>query len=119
MLLLGAELVHSLELCEVPAELLDAGRCDSHVASLSRRVIGGIFDLNRAVDFEEWSIGLGSIENARDRIRYILERVVAPKLSDRVLMPLPRALYPLYYPARPILLAIKHRGRLFGKGSLN
>jgi hypothetical protein len=119
MLLLGAELAHSLELCEVPAELLDASRRDSHVTSLSRRVIGGIFDLNRPVDVEEWSIGLGSIENARDRIRYILERVVAPKLSDRVLMPLPRALYPLYYPARPILLAIKHRGRLFGKGSLN
>jgi hypothetical protein len=119
MLLLGAELAHSLELCEVPAELLDASRRDSQIASLSRRVTGGIFDLNRAVDVDEWSIGLGSIENARDRVRYILERVVAPKLSDRVLMPLPRALYPLYYPARPILLAIKHRGRLFGKRSLN
>jgi hypothetical protein len=115
MLLLGAELANSLELCEVPAELLDAGRGDSHVASLSRRVTRGIFDLNRAVDFEEWSIGLGSIEKLRDRFRYIIERLVAPKLSDRVLMPLPRALYPLYYPARPILLAIKHRDRLFGK----
>src|SRR5271155_3249668 len=114
MLLLGAELAHSLELCEVPAELLDASRLDSRVASLSRRVTRGIFDLNRAVDFEEWSIGLGSIEKLRDRFRYIIERLVAPKLSDRVLMPLPRALYPLYYPARPILLAIKHRDRLFG-----
>ncbi len=119
MLLLGAELAHSLELCEVPAELLEAGRRDSHVASLSRRVTRGIFDLNRAVDFEEWSIGLGSIEKPRDRFRYIIERLVAPKLSDRALMPLPRALYPLYYPARPILLAIKHRDRLFGKRSLN
>ena len=118
MLLLGADLAHSLELCEVPAELLDAIRRDSHVASLSRRVIRGIFDLNRAVDIEEWSIGLGSIENVRDRFRYILERLVAPKLSDRVLMPLPRALYPLYYPARPIMLAIKHRHRLFGNRSL-
>jgi Uncharacterised nucleotidyltransferase len=118
MLLLGAELAHSLELCDVPAELLDAGRRDSHVASLSRRVTRGIFDLNRAVDFEEWSIGLGSIEKLRDRFRYIIERLVAPKLSDRVLMPLPRALYPLYYPARPVLLAIKHRDRLFGKRSL-
>ena len=114
MLLLGAELANSLELCEVPAELLDAGRRDSHVTSLSSRVTQGIFDLNRAVDFEEWSIGLGSIEKLRDRFRYIIERLVAPKLSDRVLMPLPRALYPLYYPARPILLAIKHRDRLFG-----
>lgn len=119
MLLLGAELAHSLELCEVPAELLDASGRDSHVASLSRRVTRGIFDLNRAVDFEEWSIGLGTIENVRDRLRYLIERLVAPKLSDRVLMPLPRPLYPLYYPSRPILLAIKHRGRLFGNRSLN
>lgn len=118
MLLLGAELAHSLELCEVPAELLDASRLDSRVASLSRRVTRGIFDLNRAVDVEEWSIGLGSIENVRDRLRYIIERVVAPKLSDRALMPLPRALYLLYYPARPILLTIKHRHRLFGNRSL-
>src|SRR5277367_107851 len=114
MLLLGADLANSLELCEVPAELLDAGRRDSHVTSLSSRVTQGIFDLNRAVDFEEWTIGLGSIEKLRDRFHYIVERLVAPKLSDRVLMPLPRALYPLYYPARPVLLAIKHRDRLFG-----
>ena len=118
MLLLGADLAHSLELCEVPAELLDAGRRDSHVASLSRRVSRGIFDLNRAADFEEWTIGLGSIEKLRDRVRYLIERLVAPKLSDRVLMPLPRALYPLYYPARPILLAIKHRLRPFGNRNL-
>jgi len=118
MLLLGAELAHSLELCEVSAELLDASRGDSHIVSLSRRVMRGIFDLNRRVDFEEWSVGLGSIENVRDQVRYIVERVVAPKLSDRALMPLPRALYPLYYPVRPVLLALKHRGRLFGNRSL-
>ena len=118
MLLLAADLAHSLELCEVPAELLDAIRRDSHIASLSRRVTRGIFDLNRAVDFEEWTIGLGTIENARDRFSYLIERLIAPKLSDRVLMPLPRALYPLYSPARRLLLAIKHRPGLFGNGSL-
>ena len=32
MLSLGADLAHSLELCEVPAELLDAARRDPHVA---------------------------------------------------------------------------------------
>ena len=59
-------------------------------------------------------IGLGTIESMRDRVRYVVERVVAPKMSDRTLMPLPRALYPLYYLARPILVAVKHRDRLFG-----
>ena len=53
----SGELAHSLQLCEVPPELLDAVPRDSHVASLSRRVTRGIFDLNRAVEFEEWPIG--------------------------------------------------------------
>jgi len=115
MLLLGVDLAHSLSLCEVPAELLDAARRDSHVASLSRRVTRGIFNLRRAVELDEWLIALGTIESARDRVRYIVERVFAPKMSDRMLMPLPRALYPLYYPARLFLVAFKRRDLLFRK----
>ena len=34
MLSLGADLAHSLELCEVPSELLDAARRDLHLAAL-------------------------------------------------------------------------------------
>jgi len=117
MLSLGADLVHSLELCEVPAELLEAARADSSLSSLNRRVVRGIFDSGRGGGFDEWSIGLGSIESMLDRARYIVERVIAPKMSDRALMPLPRALYPLYYLARPILVAIKHRERVFGNRS--
>ena len=113
MLLLAVDLAHSLELCEVPAELLDAARRDSHLASLRRRVTLGIFDLRRAVKLDDWSIALRTIESTRDRARYIVERVVTPKMSDHALMPLPRPLYPLYYLARPLLVAIKHRERLF------
>ena len=115
MLLLGVELAHSLNLCEVPRELIDAARGDSHVASLAGRVIRGIFDLRRAVELDEWLIGLATIASIRHRIRYLVERVAAPKLSDRTLMPLPRALYPLYYLARPMLVAIRHRHRVFRK----
>ncbi len=115
MLLLGVDLADSLSLCEVPAELLDAARGDTHVAPLSRRVRRGIFNLRRAVERDEWLIALGTIESMRDRARYIVERLFAPKMSDRMLMPLPRALYPLYYPARPILVAIKRRELVFRK----
>jgi hypothetical protein len=108
MLLLGLDLANSLSLCAVPGELLDAASRDSHVAALSRRVQRGIFDTNRAVALDEWFIALGTIESARERIRYVVQRVGRPKMSDRTLMPLPRALYPLYYVARPILVAIKH-----------
>ncbi len=115
MLLLGVELADSLSLCEVPAELLDDARRDTHLAPLSRRVRRGIFDLRRKVEIDEWLIALGTIESVRDRVRYVVERVFAPKMSDRMLMPLPRPLYPLYYPARPFLVAIKRRELVFGK----
>lgn len=117
MLLLGVELARSLKLCEVPGELLDAARQDSHVASLGRRVTRGIFNVRRAVELDEWLIGLATIASLRGRIRYLVQRVATPKLSDRMLMPLPRALYPLYYVARPMLTAIKHRPQLFRKRS--
>lgn len=110
MLLLGVELAHTLKLCEVPAELLDAARRDSRVASLGRRITRGIFDMKRAVELDEWLIGLATIASLRGRIRYLVDRVATPKLSDRRLMPLPQALYPLYYLARPIVVAIKHSG---------
>ncbi len=113
MVLLGANLVHSLQLCEVPAELLDAACRDSRVAALSRRIVRNIFDSSRGGDLDEWAIGLGTVESMRDRFRYFVERVVTPKMSDRSLMPLPRALYPLYYVARPILVTMKHRNLLF------
>ncbi len=109
MLLLGVDLANSLSLCEVPGELLDAAGRDSHIAALSRRVQRGIFDARRAVARDEWLIALGTIESARERIRYLVQRVARPKMSDRSLMPLPRSLYPLYYVARPLLVAIKHR----------
>jgi len=114
MVLLGANLVHSLQLCEVDTELLDAARRDSRAMALSRRIVRSIFDSSRGGDLDEWAIGLGIVESVRDRYRYIVERVVAPKMSDRALMPLPRALYPLYYLARPILVTMKHRNLLFG-----
>ena len=123
MLLLGADLAESLGLCEVPAELLHEAHRDSRVAKLGRRVTDGIFNLRRPVELDEWWIALGTIESVRGRGRYLVERLVAPKMSDRALMPLPRALYPLYYLARPLMVAIKHRERLFGSrrdaGALN
>jgi hypothetical protein len=117
MLLLAVELAHSLELCEVPAELLDAASRDSRVASLTRRVAPRFFDLKRAVKLDGWATAIRTIESTRDRAIYIAQRVLAPKMSDRALMPLPRLLYPLYYLARPLLVAIKHHDRVLGKFS--
>jgi hypothetical protein len=117
MLLLAANLAHSLELCEVPAEPLDVARRDSRVVSLTRRIAPRIFDLRRALKLDDWATAMRTIESTRDRATYVAQRALAPKMSDRALMPLPRPLYPLYYLARPLLVAIKHRGRLLGKFS--
>jgi hypothetical protein len=108
MLLLAVELVDSLALCEAPANLVEAARRDSQVTALARTVSRRIFDLDRRSDLDDWSIALRTVESMRDRITYVIERMLAPKISDYELMPLPRPLYPLYYVARPLLIAIKH-----------
>jgi putative nucleotidyltransferase-like protein len=117
MLLLAVDLAHSLELCEAPAELLDAASRDSHVVSLTRQIAPRLFDLRRALKLDDWATAMRTIESTRDRATYIAQRTLAPKMSDCALMPLPRALYPLYYLARPLLVAIKHHDRLLGRFS--
>jgi Uncharacterised nucleotidyltransferase len=115
MVLLGADLAHSLSLCEVPARLLEVARQDSSVASLSRTVRRYLFDPARDSAFDEWRIALGTIETLGGRLRYLIERIGAPKLSDRELMPLPVALYPLYYLARPFSVVLRHSDMLFDR----
>jgi hypothetical protein len=115
MVLLGVDLAASLSLCEVPAQLLEAARHDSHVTALSRTVRRHLFDPARDSAFAEWRIALGTIQPLGGRLRYLIERIAAPKLSDRELMPLPVALYPLYYLARPFSVVLRHGGMLFDR----
>jgi Uncharacterised nucleotidyltransferase len=112
MLLLGVELADSLTLCNAHANLVEAARRDSSVTALAATVRRRIFDLERQADLDDWSIALKTVDSMRDRITYVVQRMLAPKISDHDLMPLPRPLYPLYYVARPILLAIKHGANL-------
>jgi hypothetical protein len=113
MLLLGVELAHALGLCAVRTPMLDAARRDRRVRTLAARVTRALFDVDlarrRDGALEEWAVAMRTIDPARGRLRYLIERVAAPKMSDRELIRLPRAWYPLYYLMRPVLVAIKHR----------
>ncbi|HEY6394926.1 MAG TPA: nucleotidyltransferase family protein [Candidatus Binataceae bacterium] len=113
MLLLGVELAHSMLSVEVPATVLETAARDARVVSLSAYVKRRMFDLRDEGPFDDWPIALGSIDSVRGRARYLIDRILTPKLSDSELLRLPRPLYPLYYAARPVLVAIKHGRRLF------
>ena len=52
------------------------------LALANRNGVKRILDFRSSVERDELSIALGTIESGRDRIRYIVERVVTPKLSD-------------------------------------
>jgi hypothetical protein len=111
MLLIGAALCRSLFAMEVPGPLAPA-LGEPRVTSLSRKVQRWLFEIREEGEFAEWRVALASIDSAGGRARYLVRRILSPKLSDYALMPLPRPLYPLYYVARPALLAIKHRAAL-------
>jgi len=50
---------------------------------------------------------LGLCDNARDRLKAVLELTLAPTVSDYNAMPLPRPLWPVYHATRPFRLAAK------------
>ena len=111
MLLVGIDLSCSLCAMEVPGPLAQA-LAEPRVKSLSRKVGERMFEIREEGEFAQWRVALLSIDSGRDRARYLVRRLLSPKLSDCALLPLPRPLYPLYYVARPLLLAIKHRETL-------
>ncbi len=117
MLLAGIELCRSLFAMEVPG-LFAHALGEPRVKSLSKTVAERLFEIREEGEFAEWRVALTSIDSGRDRARYLVRRIVSPKLSDCALLPLPRPLYPLYYVARPLLLAIKHREALRKKRAL-
>jgi hypothetical protein len=53
------------------------------------------------------------LESRWDRYRYCLQIITSPTVEDWALLPLPAALFPLYYVERPLRLAGKHCGRLW------
>ena len=72
----------------------------------------------RDAQLDPWAVPLRSIEGTRARIHYIVRRMLAPTMGDYELIPLPRALFPLYWAIRPFRMAVQYGPRLI-RGSSN
>jgi Uncharacterised nucleotidyltransferase len=106
-LLLGIFLASSLLSASAPAELVDRARQNPAVRSLARKAVAGML---RAAPPGEVGQLLDSLE-AYDHWRHKFGPVIAllsiRTVSDYQAMPLPKALWPVYYFTRPFRLAGK------------
>jgi Uncharacterised nucleotidyltransferase len=70
---------------------------------------------------EPWAIPFRSIETSSARARYVVGRLLAPTMGDYQMLPLPRALFSLYWLMRPFRMTLQYgprliRGALGGSG---
>ena len=114
MFLTGIWLAHELAGAPIPADLVRLARGDRAARALAGRVAGQLFSgaTQGRADFDPWAVPLRSIEGARARIRYIVRRMLAPTMGDYELIPLPAALFPLYWVIRPFRMAVQYGPRL-------
>ena len=119
MFLTGVLLARELLEAPVPDQLVAVARGDSDVASLARRIARQLFSgtAQGRTDFDPWAVPLLSIESTRARARYIVRRILAPTMGDYQLIPLPKALFPLYWVIRPFRMAIQYGPRLLSRSS--
>lgn len=119
MFLTGILLARELLEAPVPDQLVAVARGDSDVASLARRIARQLFSgtAQGRTDFDPWAVPLLSIESTRERARYIVRRILAPTMGDYQLLPLPKALFPLYWVIRPFRMAIQYGPRLLSRSS--
>ena len=120
MFLTGIYLAHELVDAPIPANLVTIARGDRAVRALAGRVAEQLFRgaTQGRADFDPWAVPIRSIEGARARMRYIVRRTLAPTMGDYELIPLPAALFPLYWVIRPFRMAVQYGPRLV-RGSSN
>ncbi len=120
MFLTAIYLAHELVGAPIPASLVTIARGDRAVGALAGRVARRLFSgaTQGRADFDPWAVPIRSIEGTRPRMRYIVRRALAPTMGDYELIPLPAALFPLYWVIRPFRMAVQYGPRLV-RGSWN
>jgi hypothetical protein len=118
---LGLHLAHRVLEAPVPAEVLAHGERDPEIAALVAAVEAAFRDPSSAAGRGLWSGLVGSIwfratETWSDRLRHLHEWLLLPRPPDYEWLSLPTWAWPAYYLVRPLRLALKHRGALFGLG---
>ncbi len=114
MFLTGIYLAHELVGAPAAADVVAIARDDRDVRALATRVACGLFSGAGPGHsrFDPWAVPIRSIEGARPRMNYIVHRMLAPTMGDYELLPLPRALFPLYWLIRPFRMALQYGPRL-------
>lgn len=119
MYLTGIYLAHELLDAPVAENVVAIARDDRNVRALASRVANGLFSSagpGRS-RFDPWAVPIRSIEGARARMNYIVHRMMAPTMGDYELLPLPEALFPLYWVIRPFRMALQYGPRLLRGGA--
>jgi len=113
MVLLAIYLAHAIG-GVVEANLLDEARQSSAVVALGERAMRNLFTrLDGSLSlFDPWRVPFGAIEGAGSRARYVVRRLMAPTMGDFEMIPLPAALFPLYWVIRPFRMAVQYGPRL-------
>lgn len=114
MFLTGICLAHRLVGAPVAPELVALAHDDRAVMALARRIAGQLFGgtAQGRADFDPWVVPICSIEGWGSRIRYAVRRTFGPTMGDYELIPLPAALFPLYWVMRPFRMVVQYGPRL-------
>ena len=93
-----------------PAELLEAAQADERARNAAERIVQGAFAESNA-DEEVWALRCaqaGLLERARDKARYWAGLFLLPAYPEWAAIRLPRWLFLLYIPLRPLRLAARY-----------
>lgn len=114
MLLAGLYLAHSLLGAPVRGGTFAVPAGDQHVVALSAKVARDLFRHPPGYDplIDPWIVPLRSIEQPVARARYVVGRLLAPTMGDYQTLPLPGALFPLYWVTRPFRMMVQYGPRL-------
>lgn len=118
MLLLGVVLAHDLLGAPLPPEIVQQARRDPRTMALARQVHWRLFEgpLQRFKPWKDVQFRAQLIDRVRDRLLYAasiwLKLLLTPTADDWNCLPLPRALFPLYYVLHPFRVVGKYGLRI-------
>lgn len=109
MLLLGLFLANEVAGADLPEDVLRTARADAAVLDLAGDVRERLFSEEQIPQgilgiraFQPFHLKM--MDRSRDRLRYLAYQATSPTLQEWQLLPLPAALFPLYYLLRPLRL---------------
>jgi Uncharacterised nucleotidyltransferase len=106
-LLLAVFLAATLLDAPAPVELVDKGRSNPAVRALAEKAQLGMLRPTSEGDFGEFLKGLSTHDLLKDKLWPVVTLLMTRTVNDHQAMPLPKALWSLYYFTRPFRLAGK------------